>query len=146
MALGFLGTYTPRLDDKGRLILPAKFRADMANGIVLTRGMDRCIAVYTVAAFEQLSEKLRQSPASNRAARNYIRVLLSGASDMTPDSQGRIPIPPTLREYAGLERDVAVVGQGDHVEIWDSSAWDEFLVQTEQEFANISDEIIPGLF
>jgi len=142
----FLGTYTPRLDDKGRLILPAKFREQLEAGVVVTRGQERCLYVFPVAEFERLADQLRQAPVTSKQARDYLRVFLSGASDESVDKQGRVTIPTALRTYAGLDRDVAVIGAGQRVEIWDSSAWDSYLAEQEQSFAEQAVEVIPGLF
>ncbi|MGO1522529.1 MAG: division/cell wall cluster transcriptional repressor MraZ [Nesterenkonia sp.] len=142
----FLGTYTPRLDDKGRLILPAKYRDELSEGIVLTRGQERCIYVFSTDQFAAVHAQMRQAPLTSRQARDYIRVFLSGASDETPDKQGRITIPPTLREYAGLDREITVIGAGDRAEIWDSTAWNAYLEEKESEFSSTDEEAIPGLF
>jgi MraZ protein len=142
----FLGTYTPRLDDKGRLILPAKFREQLEAGVVVTRGQERCLYVFPVAEFERLAGQLRQAPVTSKQARDYLRVFLSGASDESVDKQGRVTIPPTLRTYAGLDRDVAVIGAGERVEIWDGAAWESYLAEQEQAFAEQADEVVPGLF
>lgn len=142
----FLGTYTPRLDDKGRLILPAKYRDELADGLVLTRGQERCIYVFSTGQFAAVHAQMRQAPLTSRQARDYIRVFLSGASDETPDKQGRVTIPPGLREYAGLDREVTVIGAGDRAEIWDSTAWNAYLEEKESEFSSTDEEAIPGLF
>lgn len=141
----FLGTYTPRLDDKGRIILPAKFRDKLAGGLVVTRGQERCLYVYALAEFQQITDSARSAPSSNRMVRDYVRLLLSGASDEIPDRQGRLSIPPPLRTYAGLERECAVIGAGNRVEIWDLTAWETYLTATEQAFADTDEEVIPGL-
>jgi len=141
----FLGTYTPRLDDKGRLILPAKYRDELANGLVLTRGQERCIYVFSTREFERYLEKLQDAPMSSRQTRDYVRVFLSGASDEMPDKQGRITIPQVLRQYAGLDREVTVIGSGSRAEIWDSPSWDSYLREQEQSFSETDEEIIPGL-
>lgn len=143
-ALGFLGTYTPRLDDKGRLILPAKFRPQLAEGVVVTRGQERCLFVFPVAEFQRLHESLRQAPVTSKQARDYLRVFLSGADDDVPDKQGRLSIPAGLRTYAGLDRDVAVIGAGTRVEIWDLAAWETYLAEQEQRYAETAEEVLPG--
>jgi len=142
----FLGTHTPRLDEKGRLILPAKFREQMEDGVVLTRGQERCLYVFPAAEFARLAEQLRQAPVTSKQARDYLRVFLSGASDEAVDRQGRITIPPMLRTYAGLDRDCAVIGAGQRVEIWDAAAWESYLSEQEQSFAEQAEEVVPGLF
>lgn len=142
----FLGTHSPRLDEKGRLILPAKFRADLAAGLVVTRGQERCLYVFPAAEFERMHDALRQAPVARKGARDYLRVLLSGAYDEVPDRQGRITVPAQLRQYAGLDRDCTVIGAGPRVEIWDSTAWADYLAVQEEEFASIAEEVVPGLF
>lgn len=141
----FLGTYTPRLDAKGRLILPAKFRDQLEAGLVLTRGQERCLYVFTLEEFQRIHEELRSAPLSSKQARNYIRVFLSGASDEVPDKQGRITIPQNLRDYAGLGKELTVIGAGSRAEIWDSSAWEDYLAEQEQSFSETDEEILPGL-
>ncbi|MBD7993755.1 division/cell wall cluster transcriptional repressor MraZ [Arthrobacter sp. Sa2CUA1] len=142
----FLGTHSPRLDEKGRLILPAKFRDELAEGLVLTRGQERCIYVFSQKEFEKVHEQMRQAPLSSRQARDYIRVFLSGASDEVPDKQGRITIPPALRSYAGLGRELAVIGAGTRAEIWDATAWQTYLEEQENAFSETDEDAIPGIF
>lgn len=142
----FLGTHLPRLDDKGRLILPAKFRDQLEAGVVVTRGQERCLYLYPIAEFRQQADKLRAAPVTSKKARDHLRVLLSGAFDEVPDRQGRITLPAALRSYAGLERDLAVLGMGDRVEIWDAPTWEAYLAEQEQAYADQAEEVIPGLF
>ena len=142
----FLGTHLPRLDDKGRLILPAKFREQLASGLVVTRGQERCLYVFPIREFEAIHEKVRQAPVTSKQARDYLRVLLSGAFDEVPDKQGRITLPAMLRTYAGLDRDVAVIGAGPRVEIWDAGAWETYLDQQEPAFSDQESEVVPGMF
>ncbi len=141
----FLGTHTPRLDDKGRLFLPAKFRERLAGGLVMTRGQERCLYVFPMDEFTRLTQKFQEAPTSSKAARDYLRVFLSGASDEIPDKQGRVTVPAALRAYAGLTKDCTVIGAGSRVEVWDSGAWASYLESTEQDFADQSEEVIPGL-
>lgn len=141
-----LGTHTPKLDEKGRLFLPAKFRDELSDGVVITRGQERCLYVFSAKEFASVHEKLRQAPASVKGARDYLRVLLSGASDETPDKQGRVVLPALLRSYAGLTKDLVIIGVGSRAEIWDATAWNEYLAQNEENFANQVEEVIPGLF
>jgi MraZ protein len=142
----FLGTHSPRLDEKGRIILPAKFREELAEGLVLTRGQERCIYVFSQREFERIHESMREAPISSKQARDYIRVFLSGASDEVPDKQGRVTIPPALRAYAGLDRELAVIGAGTRAEIWDAQAWNEYLAEKESAFSETDDDNIPGFF
>jgi MraZ protein len=142
----FLGTHSPRLDDKGRLILPAKFREQLASGLVVTRGQERCLYVFPAREFERIHDQLRQAPMTSKQARDYLRVLLSGAFDEVPDKQGRITLPSALRTYAGLDRDCAVIGAGSRVEIWDAGAWQAYLEDQETVFSETAEEVVPGLF
>jgi MraZ protein len=142
----FLGTHTPRLDEKGRLILPAKFRDELAEGIVITRGQERCLYVWPQAEFLRFTEQLRAAPITHKGTRDFARMLAAGASDEVPDKQGRITIPPGLRTYAGLERECTVVGAMTRVEIWSETAWDTYQAEKEPLFADISEEVLPGIF
>jgi MraZ protein len=142
----FLGTYAPKLDEKGRIILPAKFRDELASGIVLTRGQEHCVYVFSQREFESLHEKIRQAPVTSKQARDYLRVFLSGASAELPDKQNRVTVPQTLRSYAGLDRDLVVIGAGSRAEIWDAQSWETYLAEQETTFANTTEEVIPGLF
>ena len=141
-----LGTHNPKLDEKGRVILPAKFREEFAGGLVLTRGQDRCLYVFSAREFETLNEKIAQAPISSKAARDFLRSLLSGAADEIPDKQGRVTIPSMLREYASLGRELAVIGMGNRAEIWDLKAWNESQAQRDASFSEVAEEVIPGLF
>lgn len=141
-----LGTHTPKLDDKGRVILPAKFRDDLAGGVVVTRGQERCLFVYSTEEFESVHERIRQAPLSNKQARDFLRLFLSGASQETPDAQNRITIPAHLREWAGLEKELVVTGVGAHAEIWDAESWNTYLAGNEESYAEMEQEVIPGLF
>ena len=145
MFLGFLGTHTPKLDDKGRLVLPAKFREGFAAGLVLTKGQDRSIVVWPAEEFAAYAERLNEAGRSNPRVQAYQRVLFSGAFDEVPDRQGRITVPPALREYAGLDRDVVVVGKNTTAEIWDAAAWARYLGEQEEAFSGLSEEVFPGL-
>ena len=142
----FLGTYAPKLDDKGRLILPAKFRDELSRGVVLTRGQERCLYVFAESEFERHVEKIRGAPLTSKAGRDYLRLFLSGASAEVPDKQFRVTIPPALREYAGLNRDLTVIGAGTRAEIWDQAAWESYYTDREQSFSETEEEVIPGLF
>lgn len=141
----FLGTYAPRLDDKSRLVLPAKFRDQLADGVVLTKGHERCLCVWPLTEFRSVTEQLRRAPVTSKGARDYMRVLFAGASDEIPDKQGRITVPPGLRDYAGLVRDLAVIGANHRVEIWDAAAWEHYLAGQEETFSTLSQEVLPGI-
>lgn len=142
----FLGTHTPRLDEKGRIFLPAKFREDLAEGVVITRGQERCLYVWPRDEFVRFTDQLRAAPVTHRGARDFARMLAAGASDEVPDKQGRITIPNGLRNYAGLTRECTVVGAMTRVEIWDSEAWNTYQDEKEPLFSDISEEVLPGVF
>ena len=137
----FLGTFTPKLDDKGRLILPAKFRGRLASGVVMTRGLDRCIFVFPIDEFQHVHDRLRRAPLENKNARDYLRNFLGYASDEIPDKQGRVLLSAPLRAYAGIDREVAVVGLGSRVEIWDAQAWQEYLERGEDDYSQTAAEV-----
>ena len=141
----FFGTYTPKLDDKGRLFLPAKFREDLADGLVVTRGQERCLTVWSMSDFQKLTDRLREAPVTNKGTRDYVRMLFAAASQEVPDKQGRINIPSVLREYASLTKDVMVIGAMNRVEIWDPTSWQEYSEAQEQVFSDLSDEVFPGI-
>jgi MraZ protein len=111
----FLGTHEPRLDEKGRLILPAKFREELSPGLVITKGQERCLYVFPATEFAHITETLRQAPVTAKAARDYQRVMFAGAHDEIPDRQGRITIPQGLRTYAGLEKECVVAAHGVNI-------------------------------
>ena len=141
-----LGTHTPKLDDKGRIILPAKFRDELSAGVVVTRGQERCLYVFSKSEFESVHEKIRQAPVTSEEARKYLRLFLSGAADDTPDKQGRVLVPQLLRDYAGLTKELVIIGVGSRAEIWDAGSWQEYLSSNEEKFATQAEEVIPGLF
>jgi MraZ protein len=140
----FLGTHTPRLDDKGRLFLPAKFRDELAGGVVITRGQERCLYVFTRAAFAAKAEELQGAQLSSKLARDYGRMFFSSASDEIPDKTGRVTLPQPLRQYAGLTKDCVVIGANTRLEIWDANAWQVYEAEQEQAFAD-QDEGAPVL-
>jgi MraZ protein len=120
----FLGEHEHTIDDKGRLTLPAKLRAAFAGGIVLARGLDKCVNAYTPERWRTVGEErlARLDPFSARG-RQFRRYLFTGASESQLDRQGRVPVPAALARYAGLAREVVVAGVEDHLEIWDRTAW-----------------------
>jgi MraZ protein len=140
----FLGTHTPLLDDKGRLILPAKFREELSGGVVITKGQERCLYVFTAVEFGRIAAQLRGQPVTHKAARAYGRVFFASAHDEVPDKQGRVTIPAHLREYAGLDRELVVIGASSRVEIWDRHAWEVYLAESEDAFAGIEEGVLPG--
>ncbi|WP_067967376.1 division/cell wall cluster transcriptional repressor MraZ [Nocardiopsis trehalosi] len=141
----FLGTHTPRLDEKGRLFLPAKYRDELSGGLVITKGQERCLYVFPMDEFRRVTDALRSAPVTAKAVRDYSRVLFASASDETPDKQGRVTVPSGLRAYAGLDRDCVVIGANTRLEIWDARAWARYEAEQEQAFADLSEEVLPGV-
>jgi len=141
-----LGTHTPKLDEKGRLILPSKFRSELEDGVVITRGQERCLYVFSAKEFQEVHEKIRQAPVTSEEARRYLRVFLSGETDEAPDKQGRVLLPQLLRDYAALTKELVIIGVGSRAEIWDAKAWNSYLENNEENFAQQAQEVIPGLF
>lgn len=133
----FLGEHQHTLDEKGRVILPARFRDRLSGGLVFAAGQDRCIDVYPVGTFERRVAELRALPREDQRVRAYLRTLLAGAHQDTPDGQGRVTVPPRLRQYAGLDRDLTVVGADEKVEIWDRATWGAYRDEAEQLFAGL---------
>ncbi|MFC4561451.1 division/cell wall cluster transcriptional repressor MraZ [Nocardiopsis mangrovi] len=141
----FLGTHTPRLDEKGRLFLPAKYRDELSGGLVITKGQERCLYVFPMDESQRITDALREAPVTAKAVRDYSRVFFASASDEVPDKQGRLTIPSGLRSYAGLERDCVVIGANTRLEIWGASAWAAYEAEQEQAFADLSEEVLPGV-
>lgn len=140
-----LGTYTPKIDDKGRVALPAKFRAQLGSGFVMARGQERCVYVLPMTEFQRMTTQIQRTSMSNKSARDYLRVFLSGAVDEEPDKQGRIVVPQMLRDYASLGNEIVVIGVGTRAEIWNKSAWEAYLADREQGYADIADDVLPAV-
>jgi MraZ protein len=119
----FLGRYAHNLDAKGRLAIPARYREALAEGVILTRGIDRCLALYPLDAWRPLAEKVAALPITDADARNFRRLVFAEAADLILDAQGRVLIPPDLRRYAELEREALVVGVDASIEIWSPQRW-----------------------
>jgi MraZ protein len=141
----FLGTHAPRLDDKGRIALPARFRPELAGGLVITKGQERCLFAFPIDEFERMTQILGAQGSATKVMRDYSRVFFASASYETPDAQGRITVPPALRSYAGLQKDCVVIGANTRVEIWDAAAWETYLADREQAFADADEEVLPGV-
>ena len=122
----FMGEYQHTLDNKGRLILPAKIRDQLGDTFIATRGLDDCIFIYTLEEWAALEGKLKQLSLVKPEARAFSRYIFSGAAELEGDKQGRVLLPPTLREYAKLEKDVVVIGVSTRVEIWNKETWNHY--------------------
>ena len=121
----FMGEYNHSIDAKGRMIVPAKFREQLGNEFVVTKGLDGCLFVYSNEEWHRIEENLRDKPLTSREARKFMRFFFAGAATCELDKQGRILLPPVLREYANLQKDVVLVGVLSRVEIWDKDRWQE---------------------
>lgn len=139
----FLGTHTPKLDEKGRFFLPAKYRDELGDGLVITRGQDRSLAIYPMATFETITQQVATAPTTLRQVRDFQRMVASSASDEVPDKQGRVSIPAQLRDYAGLDKDIVVVGAINRVEIWNPQAWQDYSTAQEAVFAELNEDLFP---
>lgn len=140
----FLGRYEHTIDNKGRLAVPAKFRAELAQGMYVTRWLDKCLALYSAEAFEALATKVSALPISDPNARNLRRIFFSDAADCEIDKQGRINIPAHLRDFAGIstdEAEVMVVGMNDYIEIWAKERWLQVQAQVEEDPNSIAQQI-----
>ena len=120
----FLGRFAHTLDTKGRLAVPARFRASLEEGVVVTRGMDRCVAAYPMPVWEDLAGKISALPMTDPNARQFRRMVFAEAANLSLDSQGRIVVPPELRSYAAIDRDAVIIGVHTSFEIWSPSGWD----------------------
>lgn len=137
----FLGRFSHNLDAKGRLAIPAKFRGSLADGLVVTRGIDRCLSVYPMAAWQTLAERVSALSISDPDARQFKRMVFAEAMDEELDAQGRIVLPPELRRYAGIDREAVVVGMNTYVEIWDPARWEAMSLAAEDEGASIAQRL-----
>ena len=137
----FLGRYAHNLDAKGRLAIPARFRDALAEGVILTRGIDRCLALYPLDAWRPLADKVAALPLTDADARTFRRLVFAAAADLTLDAQGRILIPPDLRRYAGLEREALVVGVDTSIEIWSPERWEAVEASLDADGAEIAQRL-----
>lgn len=137
----FLGEYSHTLDAKGRLTIPARFRAGLASGLVVTRGYESCLAIYPLAEWSMLANKVAQMPRASRMGRSYSRLIFGGAFESSLDKAGRLLIPSFLREYASLEEEAVVVGVNTYIEIWGPGKWQLILERDSQNLDAILAEV-----
>ncbi|MBX5475496.1 MAG: division/cell wall cluster transcriptional repressor MraZ [Clostridia bacterium] len=137
----FMGEYRHTIDDKGRLIMPARFREGLGETFVITKGLDACLFAYPMTEWQQLERKLRALPFTQANARAFVRFFFSGATECQLDKQGRALIPPHLREYAKLERDAVVLGVASRVEIWSQAEWERYADKAAAEYAAIAEQL-----
>lgn len=137
----FIGEYTHLLDDKGRVAIPAKFRAILKKGAIVTKGLDGCLFLYTAPEWMKLVAKLNEMPISQGNARAFARLMVAGAMGVNVDSQGRINLPNYLIKFAGLKKNVIVAGLMNRLEIWDETTWAKYKTKTEPESEKIAEEL-----
>ena len=137
----FLGRYAHNLDAKGRLAIPARYREALADGVVLTRGIDRCLALYPLQVWQPLAEKVAALPLTDADARNFRRLVFAEAVDLNLDGQGRILIPPELLRYAEIEREAVVVGVDTSIEIWSPERWTAIAASLDADGAAIAQRL-----
>ena len=138
----FMGEFNNKLDTKGRMIVPSKFREDLSEPFVITRGLDKCLFGYTHEEWSRIEEKMKNLPLTKRDARKFMRLFFSGATVVEVDKQGRINIPQNLRTYAGLSKDCTIIGVSSRIEIWDSEEWSDFYSDSEENFEDIAEDLI----
>lgn len=137
----FIGEYSHNIDDKGRLAIPKKFQEDLKAGLVVTKGLDNCLWVYTYESWKELATKLSKLPISSTNNRAFTRLMLAGAMDVSLDKQGRVVLPDYLRDYAKLGKKVIVTGLYDRLEIWDEAEWKTYKERTEAESGEIAEQL-----
>jgi MraZ protein len=140
----FLGTFTPKLDDKGRFFLPAKFRDQLADGLVIAAFQDTCLAIFPVADFEEQARKIGSAPTSLSKVRVMQRGLGGDADDQVPDKQGRVLIPAPLRAYANLDKDILVKGAINRVEVWDPREWEKYSAAQLKSYEVLDEVVFPN--
>jgi len=128
----FTGEYRHTVDDKGRLAVPVRFRAELAQGAVVSKWIDGCLALFPRAAWDELAEKTAALPVTDQGARTFQRFLFGTAFDIELDRQGRLVVPAVLRTFAGLESEVVVVGSRNHLEFWSPASWQQYSAQMDQ--------------
>lgn len=138
----FMGEHHHSLDDKGRLILPAKFRTALGDRFIATKGLDRCLFVYPLSEWSILEQKLKNLPFTQGDYRTFARLFFSGAAECEFDKQGRVLIPQSLREYAGIEKDVAVIGVSTRVEIWSKPEWEKYQDESYASYEALAEKIV----
>ncbi|CAH0119565.1 Transcriptional regulator MraZ [Paenibacillus sp. CECT 9249] len=138
----FMGEYQHSIDDKGRMIVPAKFREPLGSSFVLTRGLDQCLFVYPKEEWALLEQKLKALPLMKSDARAFTRFFFSGATECEWDKQGRVNIPANLRQYAKLDKECVVIGVSNRVEIWSKDIWENYFEQSEEAFNEIAEKLV----
>lgn len=138
----FMGEYQHTIDDKGRLIMPAKFREDLGEKFVITKGLDGSLFVYPMEEWKVLEEKLRNLPFTKADARAFARFFFSGATECELDKQGRILLTANLREHAQLQKDVFIIGVSSRLEIWSKEVWEEYNNKTKESYEELAEKMV----
>ena len=139
-----MGEYHHNIDEKNRLIIPAKFREELGGKVVITRGLENSLFIYSLVEWEKIVNKLKALPFTKKDARNFTRFFLSGATECEFDRTGRICISSPLVNYAGLSKECVIIGANDRLEIWSSENWENFFNTNSEEFANIAENLFTG--
>ncbi len=137
----FLGEYKHTIDDKGRVAVPVKFRADLVKGAVVTRGLDSSLFLLPLEEWGKLTDKLANLPLGQANSRAFARLMLAGAMDAMLDKQGRFIIPEYLRAYAGLRKNIVIVGVNTRLELWDEEAWTAYSAKTQADASAIAEQM-----
>lgn len=137
----FMGEYHHNLDSKGRLIIPAKFRDQIGENVVFTRGMEGCIFGYPLPEWQKIEAKLAKLPLTKRSARKFTRLFYSGAMETEFDKQGRVNLTTTLKTHAGLEKECVIVGVSDRIEIWSAQRWAAFAEDANENYDDIAEDL-----
>lgn len=137
----FIGEYKHNLDEKGRLAVPSKFRSALNKSAVITRGLDKCLFVFTASEWDELARKIKELPMTQSNARAFSRLMFAGAVNVDLDNQGRILVPEYLRQYAGISKKAVVAGLFNRLEIWDEDKWEEYKGRTEAEGDDIAERL-----
>ena len=139
-----MGEYHHNIDEKNRLIIPSKFRSELGEKFVITRGLENCLFVYSLVEWENIVNNLRTLPFTKKDSRNFTRFFLSGATECELDKQGRVSITSPLVKHADLKHECVIIGANDRLEIWDSDAWEKFFNTNEENFADIAENLFGG--
>ncbi len=137
----FIGEYSYIIDHKKRLSIPSKFRKSLGKKAIITRGLDNCLVVYSLNEWQKVTKKLESLPSSKIDARGFSRIILSGAVDVNLDKLGRILIPDYLKKYAGLKKEVMVIGLSNKIEVWDEKNWKDYRQKTEKEIGDMASRL-----
>ena len=137
----FIGEYQHNLDAKGRIVVPGKFREELHANFILARGLDGCLSIYSLKQWDKMFEEIDKLPTTKKAARQYIRMLTSTATECTLDNQGRIQIPSFLSKPVNIVKECVVIGANDHIEIWDRATWDNYYLDASNSFEEVAENL-----